>query len=253
MRLMRLIWLFPLSAALLWVGVTGYENVTRYGKLWPSQPRLMTGHDNVAFGCATPRDQLPEHLKAVWDTHCSEGHQPMRTLILPLALIVVCGGARAANVPQPTCSVGTPYVETDSIGGYETGCILPDGKKELHISALPESPPPTEAQRFQELANDIDRGFLAEMPDWQTSCASGQKPVQMPDGSKVVSGGCTVIVGKCAGMTQTSGGRNILLGDYTALPKPDTSGFVNIANRLCFWRDTGERVACPAPEPECVK
>jgi hypothetical protein len=27
--------------------------------------------------------------------------------------------------------------------------------------------------------------------------------------------------------------------------------FANIGNHLCFWRDTGARVGCPAPEPEC--
>lgn len=60
----------------------------------------------------------------------------------------------------------------------------------------------------------------------------------------------TTIIGRCAGWTAVNSD-DLLLGDYTATKRG--RGFVNIANKLCFWRDSGERVACPPPEPECVK
>jgi hypothetical protein len=44
-----------------------------------------------------------------------------------------------------------------------------------------------------------------------------------------------------------AGSRCILLGDNTQTPSPDSDGFVNIDNRLCFWRDTGEIAECPPP------
>lgn len=59
------------------------------------------------------------------------------------------------------------------------------------------------------------------------------------------------VIGACAGKSLLDGSWNVLVGDHTATPTPHTSNFVNIGNRLCFWRDTGERVACPPPEPEC--
>lgn len=59
------------------------------------------------------------------------------------------------------------------------------------------------------------------------------------------------VVGACAGRSLLDGSWNVLVGDHTATPTPHTSNFVNIGNRLCFWRDTGARVACPPPEPDC--
>ena len=63
---------------------------------------------------------------------------------------------------------------------------------------------------------------------------------------------CDVFLGYRAGWTNL-GSRNILVGKCTATPTPDTSNFVNIANKLCFWRTSGERVVCPTPEPGCEK
>lgn len=65
-----------------------------------------------------------------------------------------------------------------------------------------------------------------------------------------LTGTWNVAVGLCSGSSLTGQSRSLLLGDRTAAP-PKGDGFVNIANKLCFWRDTGERVACPAPELEC--
>jgi hypothetical protein len=58
-------------------------------------------------------------------------------------------------------------------------------------------------------------------------------------------------IGKCSGASLHNAARDLLIGDYTAAPS-GKDGFVNIGNHLCFWRDTGERVTCPAPEPECA-
>lgn len=63
------------------------------------------------------------------------------------------------------------------------------------------------------------------------------------------SGSDDVVIGRCSCVNLLGSG-NLLLGDYTGTPS-GASGFVNIANKLCFWRMTGERVACPPPEPEC--
>jgi hypothetical protein len=57
-------------------------------------------------------------------------------------------------------------------------------------------------------------------------------------------------IGRCSGASLHNAARDLLIGDYTAAPS-GKDGFVNIGNHLCFWRDTGERVDCPAPEPEC--
>jgi hypothetical protein len=62
----------------------------------------------------------------------------------------------------------------------------------------------------------------------------------------------TIAIGRCAGASLTNESDDMLLGDYTAAPA-GKNGFINFANKLCFWRDTGERAACPAPEPECGK
>jgi hypothetical protein len=62
----------------------------------------------------------------------------------------------------------------------------------------------------------------------------------------------TIAIGRCAGASLTTESDDILVGDYVTAPR-GRSGFINIANALCFWRDTGERAACPAPEPECAK
>lgn len=56
-----------------------------------------------------------------------------------------------------------------------------------------------------------------------------------------------IAIGRNSGRTMRLGSRCILLGDNTLTPTPDSDGFVNIDNRLCFWRDTGEIAECPAP------
>jgi hypothetical protein len=62
----------------------------------------------------------------------------------------------------------------------------------------------------------------------------------------------STFIGTCAGYSVHSGRNILLIGDYTSAPD-GANGFVNIGNKLCFWRESGERVACPPPEPECGK
>lgn len=69
----------------------------------------------------------------------------------------------------------------------------------------------------------------------------------------LTTGKRNMVAGACAGTSLRTASDDILIGAYTAAPTPDTSGFVNIGNKLCFWRDSGQRVACPPPEPECAK
>jgi hypothetical protein len=60
----------------------------------------------------------------------------------------------------------------------------------------------------------------------------------------------TIAIGRCSGFHLHAESRDILIGDYTDAPR-ERDGFVNIKNKLCFWRDSGERADCPPPEPEC--
>lgn len=60
----------------------------------------------------------------------------------------------------------------------------------------------------------------------------------------------TIAVGTCSGASLTTESMDILVGDHTSAPV-GKDGFVNIGNKLCFWRDTGTVVDCPPPEPEC--
>jgi hypothetical protein len=61
----------------------------------------------------------------------------------------------------------------------------------------------------------------------------------------------TIAIGHCSGASLTSESGDMLIGDYTSAPK-GKDGFVNIGNKLCFWRDNGDTATCPPPEPECV-
>ena len=63
-------------------------------------------------------------------------------------------------------------------------------------------------------------------------------------------GARNVVVGANAGRRLRTGSDNILIGAYTEVPAPDTCNFVNIGNRLCFWRDTGELAPVPPPYDE---
>jgi hypothetical protein len=69
----------------------------------------------------------------------------------------------------------------------------------------------------------------------------------IPVESTVFSGHWDVTVGTCAGHYLSGGSYNILLGDFTRAPKPDSSYFVNMGNKVCWWRDTGKRAPCPPP------
>lgn len=60
----------------------------------------------------------------------------------------------------------------------------------------------------------------------------------------------TMAFGRCSGGHLTSENHDLLIGDYTAAPR-GKDGFVNLENKLCFWRDTGTVVDCPPPEPGC--
>lgn len=60
----------------------------------------------------------------------------------------------------------------------------------------------------------------------------------------------TIAVGTYAGASLRTESRDLLIGDCTAAPR-GKDGFVNIANKLCFWRDTGIIEDCPPPEPQC--
>lgn len=64
-------------------------------------------------------------------------------------------------------------------------------------------------------------------------------------------GNRNVIVGACSGISLEEGSSNLLVGDHTATPTPFTSGFVNLGNKLCFWRETGAQADCPPPEKSC--
>lgn len=69
----------------------------------------------------------------------------------------------------------------------------------------------------------------------------------------LTTGQRNVFLGAYAGKSVEDGSDDVLVGACTATPTPRTSGFVNIANKLCFWRESGERVDCPPPEPDCGK
>ena len=62
----------------------------------------------------------------------------------------------------------------------------------------------------------------------------------------------SIAIGICAGW-EGMGRNDILIGICTRLPTPTTNDFVNIGNKLCFWRTTGERADCPPLVPECGK
>jgi hypothetical protein len=61
---------------------------------------------------------------------------------------------------------------------------------------------------------------------------------------------CDVVIGRYAGNTLAGGSRDILMGDCTEPPTPNTSDFVNLGNKQCFWR--GEHVDCPPARTECL-
>lgn len=68
---------------------------------------------------------------------------------------------------------------------------------------------------------------------------------------EILEGHDLTAVGHCAGASDIHSS-DLLIGDYAARPT-GSEPFVNFANKVCWWRDSGERVACPKPEPECVE
>lgn len=60
----------------------------------------------------------------------------------------------------------------------------------------------------------------------------------------LLTGTYNVWIGLGAGCDIVDSSRTILLGAFTTAP-PHANGFVNIANSLCFWRDTLQRAECP--------
>lgn len=138
----------------------------------------------------------------------------MRTLILPLALIVACGGAMAR-----------PPNDTD-------------------LRSLPET-----------IWHETDAAFKSVNPN-NTLCKDGPFTCNVGIGIDVMTnplfnGKRDLFLGAKSGLHVTDGSDDVLVGTCTNTPTPHTSGFVNIANRLCFWRDSGERVACPPLESGC--
>lgn len=117
--------------------------------------------------------------------------------------------------------------------------------------AQPRSSP----EELKTLADSV-RPALAEagsqyapaLGDYELSVGVGLNAL-----GKYQHGHRTTAIGACSGASLLSGDDDVLVGAYTAAPTPTTSGFVNIANKLCFWRETGKRVNCPAPEPDCTK
>ena len=68
----------------------------------------------------------------------------------------------------------------------------------------------------------------------------------------ITTGNNDMAYGHCSGASLMEESNDLLIGDYTAAPL-HKNGFVNIENKLCFWRETGKRADCPPPEPECMK
>lgn len=92
-----------------------------------------------------------------------------------------------------------------------------------------------------ELANRITDGIQRTL-DYQSD---PNNPDCKNDGS------CVMAIGRCAAASMTHVRRGIAIGDYTRLPE-GSSGFVNIGNKICFWRDTKQWADCPPPELECM-
>jgi len=59
-----------------------------------------------------------------------------------------------------------------------------------------------------------------------------------------------VFIGYDAGIG-TVGSRNMLIGDCTTTPAPETSNFVNLFNEMCGDIDTLEELPCPPPLRGC--
>jgi hypothetical protein len=78
----------------------------------------------------------------------------------------------------------------------------------------------------------------SEAPGADASVKLISEPIAHPPVAEWV-----VIVGDYAG-TRPVGSFDILLGDHTQAPDA-RPGFVNFGNKVCYWRDTGRRVACP--------
>ena len=105
------------------------------------------------------------------------------------------------------------------------------------LTALADTIRPVLIEAYPSIGTDgvTDSIFIGRRAGWNGTFGTGN-----------------IFIGICAGATSfLFGDNNILVGAYTSVPSATISGFVNLGNALCFWRDTGERVDCPPPEPGC--
>ena len=133
------------------------------------------------------------------------------------------------------------------MGGVAIGALL---ASYAHAGGQPASE--TTAAELQSIAGDVRPAIIASMDTFygpitpEMAVCVGWRACE-----NVTTGKRITVVGACAGRAITVESDVILVGDHTDIPK-GASGFVNIGNRLCFWRTTGERTECPPPVVGCV-
>lgn len=185
-------------------------------------------------------------------------------ILLAVALVLWAGAANAQIGRENDC---TRYMR-DSTLDVTIGCparrpvaqVSPNQTAKALQSAIPDiaNPDPTTGDMIERVVKNNLFSALGH-PD---PCPPGSLHENDPGWCNIMIGqGASlsmtgaehmITIGRCAGASVQNARRAILIGDYTSAPE-GSNGFVNIANKLCFWRYTGERVDCPAPEPECVK
>lgn len=189
----------------------------------------------------------------------------MKRIAMALVRMVACGGALAQEARETTagsfiicmgdsvCSLATDeycsvlcgpaqgrvaQAWVGCVGGSAPDCILAKDVGYPKPFATPDELKST-AAIIVSTVKDMTKG----------------RPLGFDDGQ--ITGADNVFVGMCVmnikKWPHVPGSRNILVGNYTSMPTASTNDFVNIANRLCFWRDTGQRVDCPPPEPDCTQ
>jgi hypothetical protein len=159
--------------------------------------------------------------------------ETMLKLFLTLTLATACGGALAQTPETDPAELVSLSHEMES--SIRTNAHIVVGAPDPCVSG-PNAPPP------EVTGNIINAPAITGSCDIAIGLGALQNATTMDD---------TIATGRCSGASLQTESRDLLIGDYTSAPR-DKSGFVNIANKLCFWRDTGTRVACPPPEPECV-
>lgn len=127
-------------------------------------------------------------------------------------------------------------------------------------------------QQGQAMEDSVRSALHSVMPPSPYPCSPGSNPPAPAtfgamSGRPAMTGSCdigigmgalwnsttmysTIAVGTCSGASLKTESRDILIGDYTSAPR-GRDGFVNIANKWCWWRDSGAQADCPPPEPEC--